>query len=65
MIFEWDDQTWKLNLPETVPLITKGIESIAFKKNWTSRKLALYWIEKEYHMTYSRLDDSLLEPLSF
>lgn len=65
MIFEWDDQTWKLNLPETVPLITKGIESIAFKKNWTARKLALYWIEKEYHMTYSRLDDSLLEPLGF
>ena len=65
MIFEWDDQVWKLNLPETVPLITKGIESIAFKKNWTARKLALYWIEKEYHMTYSRLDESLLEPLAF
>ena len=65
MIFEWDDQTWKLNLPETIPLITKGIESIAVKKNWTGKKLAMYWIEKEYHMTYSRLDDSLLEPLGF
>ena len=65
MIFEWDDQTWKLNLPETIPLITKGIESIAVKKNWTSTKLALYWIEKEYRMTYSRLDDSLLEPIGF
>ena len=65
MIFEWDDQTWKLDLPETIPLITKGIESIAVKKNWTGRKLAMYWIEKEYHMTYSRLDDSLLEPLGF
>ena len=65
MIFEWDDQMWKLNLPETVPLITKGIESIAVKKDWTNRKLALYWIEKEYHMTYSRLDDSLLEPIGF
>ena len=65
MIFEWDDQTWKLNLPETIPLITKGIESIAVKKNWTAKKLALYWIEKEYHMTYSRLDESLFEPLGF
>lgn len=65
MLFEWDDQTWKLNLPETLPLITKGIESIAVKKNWTNRKLALYWIEKEYHMTYSRLDESLLEPIGF
>ena len=65
MIFEWDDQNWKLDLPETLPLITKGIESIAVKKNWTAKKLALYWIEKEYHMTYSRLDESLLEPLGF
>ena len=65
MIFEWDDQNWKLNLPETVPLITKGIESIAVKKNWNGKKLALYWIEKEYHMMYSRLDESLLEPIGF
>lgn len=65
MIFEWDDTAWKLNLPETVPLITKGIESIAVKKNWSGKKLALYWIEKEYHMTYSRLDESLLEPIGF
>ena len=65
MLFVWDDQTWKLDLPATLPLITKGIESIAVKQNWTNRKLALYWIEKEYHMTYSRLDDSLLEPIGF
>ena len=63
MLFEWDDTAWKLNLPETLPLITKGIESIAVKKKWTNRKLALYWIEKEYHMTYSRLDESLLDPI--
>ena len=65
MLFTWDDQSWKLDLPATLPLITKGIESIAVKKNWTSRKLALYWIEKEYHMTYSRLDESLLDPIGF
>lgn len=65
MLFEWDDSEWKLNLAETIPLITKGVESIAVKKNWTSRKLALYWLEKEYHMQYSRLDDSLFEPIGF
>lgn len=63
MIFEWDDSAWKLNLPQTMPLITKGIESIAVKKNWTSKKLALYWLEKEYHSSYSRLDESLYEPI--
>lgn len=63
MIFEWDDSVWKLNLPQTLPLITKGIESIAVKKSWTSKKLALYWLEREYHSTYSRLDESLYEPI--
>jgi len=65
MIFEWDDLAWKLDLTETIPLITKGIESIAVKKNWTGVKLALYWLEKEYRMTYSRLDESLFEPIGF
>lgn len=63
MIFEWDESVWKLDLPQTLPLITKGIESIAVKKKWSSKKLALYWLEKEYHQTYSRLDDSLYDPI--
>ncbi len=63
MIFEWDDSVWKLDLPQTLPLITKGIESIAVKKSWSSKKLALYWLDKEYHLKYSRLDDSLYEPI--
>ena len=65
MIFEWDDKSWKLNLVETVPLITKGIEATAVKKSWSNKKLALYWLDREYHMTYSRLDDSLCEPIGF
>ncbi len=65
MLFEWDDNFWKLNLAETVPLITKGMEATAVKKNWTNKKLALYWIEREYHMQYSRLDESLCEPIGF
>ncbi|MCF0223537.1 MAG: hypothetical protein HUK20_04645 [Fibrobacter sp.] len=65
MLFEWDDNDWKLNLAETVPLITKGMEATAVKKNWTHKKLALYWLDREYHMQYSRLDESLCEPISF
>lgn len=65
MIFEWDDKSWKLDLVETVPLITKGIEATAVKKSWSNKKLALYWLDREYHMTYSRLDDSLCEPIGF
>lgn len=65
MLFTWDDNDWKLDLVETVPLITKGIEATASKKSWSNKKLALYWLEQEYHMQYSRLDDSLCEPIGF
>lgn len=65
MLFEWDDSSWKLDLVETLPLITKGIEATASKKSWTGAKLALYWLDKEYHMQYSRLDESLFEPIGF
>ncbi len=65
MIFEWDDMAWKLDLTETVPLITKGMEATAVKKSWSNKKLALYWLEREYHLQYSRLDESLYEPIGF
>ncbi|MCQ2101885.1 MAG: hypothetical protein MJY98_01495 [Fibrobacter sp.] len=65
MLFEWDDNDWKLDLVETVPLITKGVEATAVKKSWTNKKLALYWLDKEYHLQYSRLDESLFEPVGF
>lgn len=65
MLFEWDDSDWKLNLVETVPLITKGIEATASKKSWSNKKLAIYWLDQEYHLQYSRLDDSLCEPIGF
>lgn len=65
MLFEWDDNYWKLDLVETVPLITKGVEATAVKKNWTDKKLALYWLDREYHLQYSRLDESLFNPIGF
>lgn len=65
MLFEWDDNDWKLDLVETVPLITKGVEATAVKKSWTDKKLALYWLEREYHLQYSRLDESLFNPVGF
>jgi hypothetical protein len=65
MLFDWDDTKWKLDLIETLPLITKGVEATASKKNWTGAKLALYWLDKKYHLQYSRLDESLFEPIGF
>lgn len=66
IIFEWDDSSWKLDVKATLPLITKGLESIGTKKNWTTKELALYLLEKEFHYTFTDInfDDSLLDPYS-
>ncbi len=66
IIFEWDDSSWKLDLKATLPLVTKGLESIGVKKKWTTKELALYLLEKEFHYVYTDIafDDTLLEPYS-
>lgn len=66
IIFEWDDSSWKLDLKATLPLVTKGLESIGAKKKWTTKELALYLLEKEFHYVYTDIafDDSLLDPYS-
>lgn len=66
IIFEWDDSSWKLDLKATLPLVTKGLESIGTKKKWTTKELALYLLEKEFHYTYTDIafDDTLLDPYS-
>ncbi len=66
IIFEWDDSSWKLDLKATLPLVTKGLESIGVKKKWTTKELALYLLEKEFHYVYTDIafDDSLLDPYS-
>ncbi len=63
ILFVWDDVKWELDLKASMPLVTKGLESIAVKKNWTNTKLALYLLEKEYRYEYSFIDESLLEPI--
>lgn len=63
ILFVWDDSSWKLDLIATMPLITKGLETIGVKKEWSNTKLVLYLLEKEYHYDYSNIDESLLEPV--
>jgi hypothetical protein len=66
IIFVWDDVSWKLDIKATLPLVTKGLESMGMKKEWSNKELALYLLEKEFHYTYTniRFDDSLFDPYS-
>lgn len=62
LLFVWDDVKWEFDVKASMPLVTKGIESIGVKKNWTNTKLAIYLLEKEFRFEFSRVDDSLLDP---
>lgn len=62
LLFVWDDVKWEFDVKASMPLVTKGIESIGVKKNWNNTKLALYLLEKEFRFEFSRVDNSLLDP---
>lgn len=65
ILFVWDDVKWEFDLRASMPLVTKGIETIGVKKNWSNTKLALYLLEKEFRFEFSRIDESLLNPVGF
>lgn len=63
LLFTWDDAHWKLDMVASFPLVTKGLETIGVKKNWSNSKLALYLLDKQYHYQYLNLDETLLDPV--
>lgn len=63
LLFVWDDVSWKTDLKSSIPLITKGLESIGVKKNWSNVTLALYLLDKEFRYDYRNIDESLLDPI--
>lgn len=65
LLFIWDDVSWRMDLKSSIPLITKGLESIGVKKNWSNVTLALYLLEKEFRYDYRDIDESLLDPVPY
>lgn len=63
LVFAWDDRAWRLDLVETLPLVTRGLETIGVKKDWTPAGTVLYILDKAYHNVYRNVDESLLEPV--
>ena len=52
-----------MDLKNSIPLITKGLESIGVKKDWSNTELALYLLEKEFRYYFRNIDKSLLDPV--
>jgi hypothetical protein len=63
MIFKWDEMRWKLDLPETMLLLTRGLATIGVKKDWSNSKTAIYLLEKYYHNIFFNINESLLHPV--
>ena len=63
IIFKWDELRWKLDLPESMQLLTRGLETIGVKKDWSNAKTAIYLLEKYYHNTFFNINESLLNPV--
>jgi hypothetical protein len=63
MIFRWDEMRWKFDMPESMLLLTRGLATIAIKKEWSNSKTAIYMLEKHYHNTFFNINESLLNPV--
>lgn len=63
MIFKWDELRWKLDLPETIKLLTRGLETIGVKRNQSNSKLAIYLVQKYYHNIFFNINETLMHPV--
>src|SRR5690554_3451579 len=63
ILFTWDDISWRMDIKNSLPLITKGLETIGVKKNWSNTTLALYLLEKEFRYDFRDINETLLNPV--
>ncbi|MDR3002032.1 MAG: hypothetical protein LBU89_12320 [Fibromonadaceae bacterium] len=63
IIFRWDEMRWKLDLPESIKLLTRGLATIGVKKDWSNSRTAIYLLERYYHNVFFQINDSLLHPV--
>jgi hypothetical protein len=63
VIFKWDEMRWKFDLPESMQLLTRGLETIGVKKDWSNAKTAIYLLEKYYHNVFFNINETLLSPV--
>lgn len=65
LFFVWEDRRWKLDLYATMPVITRGFETIGIKKEWSSTRTVIYLLEKAFrHSVKVPPDESLLDPVN-
>jgi len=63
VIFKWDEMRWKFDLPESMQLLTRGLETIGVKKDWSNAKTAIYLLERRYYRDFFNINETLLSPV--
>jgi hypothetical protein len=63
MVFRWDEHRWKFDLPESMQLLSRGLETIGVKKDWSNAKTAIYLLEKYYHNKFFYVNETLMHPV--
>lgn len=63
MLFKWDENRWKFDLPESMVLLTRGLATIGVKKDWSNAETAIYLLDKYYHNTFLNVNETLLNPV--
>lgn len=65
IFFVWEDRRWKLDLVTTMPVITRGFETIGIKKDWSNSQTVIYLLEKAFRYSLKTIpDDVLLDPVT-
>ncbi|NLB63768.1 MAG: hypothetical protein GX801_06635 [Fibrobacter sp.] len=63
IFFEWEDNRWKFDLYNTMPLVLRGVETIGIKKEWEPGYTVIYLLEKLYRRQLNfDIDEEFLEP---
>jgi hypothetical protein len=63
IFFVWEDNRWKFDLYNTMPLVLRGVETIGIKKEWEPAYTVIYLLEKLYRRQLNfDIDETLLEP---
>ena len=45
-VYGYEDKKWKFNLTKTLSIVSRGLESVRFKKKWSKIKTAIFLLDK-------------------
>lgn len=57
--FIWEEFAWKLDLPRMLPIVSRGLETIGRKSQWSQTETVIHLLKNTFSY---QVDESLFEP---